>query len=174
MSGRQRLIPGTITGRALSTPGAEGCTNRDARIDRRDPHLAIAFCCGVAANLTARDQVDAISSALRARDYDRAVELTRDALKATPNDAQIWTLQGIALSRKGTTAGALEAYRRALTLSPDYIPALEGAAQLHYQAGSRDAVPLLTRLLRLRPGDPTSHAMLAGLESREGNCRGAG
>jgi Flp pilus assembly protein TadD len=127
----------------------------------------------VAANLTARDQVDAISSALRARDYDRAVELTRDALKATPNDAQIWTLQGIALSRKGDTAGALEAYRRALTLSPDYIPALEGAAQLHYQAGSRDAVPLLTRLLRLRPGDPTSHAMLAVLEYREGNCQAA-
>jgi tetratricopeptide (TPR) repeat protein len=135
--------------------------------------IAIAFCCGLAAKVTARDQADAISAALRARDYDRAVELTRDALKATPNDPQIWTLQGIALSRKGDNTGALAAYRRALTLSPDYIPALEGAAQLHYQAGSRDAVPLLTHLLRLRPGDPTSHAMLAVLEYRDGNCQAA-
>jgi tetratricopeptide (TPR) repeat protein len=117
--------------------------------------------------------VDAISSALRARDYDRAVELTRDALKTSPNDAQLWTLQGIALSRKGDHTGALAAYRRALTLSPDYIPALEGAAQLRYQAGSRDAVPLLTRLLRLRPDDPTGHAMLAVLDYRRGNCQSA-
>jgi tetratricopeptide (TPR) repeat protein len=135
--------------------------------------IVIAFCCGLAVDASPRDQVDAISSALRAHDYDRAFELTRDALKTSPNDAQIWTLQGIALSRKSDTTGALAAYRRALTLSPDYIPALEGAAQLQYQAGSREAVPLLTHLLHLRPDDPTSHAMLAVLEYRAGNCQGA-
>jgi len=135
--------------------------------------IVIAFCFGLAANASPRDQVDAITSALRAGDYDRAVQLTRDALMASPKDVQIWTLQGIALSRKGDNAGALAAYRRALTLSPDYIPALEGAAQLQYQAGSRDAVPLLRHLLRLRPDDPTSHAMLAVLEYRDGNCQTA-
>jgi tetratricopeptide (TPR) repeat protein len=135
--------------------------------------LAIALCCGFAANASPRDQADAITSALRGRDYDKAVELTREALKASPNDPQIWTLQGIALSRKGDTAGALAAYRRALALSPDYIPALEGAAQLQYQAGSRDAVPLLTHLLELRPDDPTSHAMLAVLQYRHGDCESA-
>ena len=135
--------------------------------------IAVACCLGPAANASPRDQADAITSALRARDYDKAVELTREALKASPNDPQIWTLQGIALSRKGDTSGALAAYRRALTLSPDYIPALEGAAQLQYQAGSRDAVPLLTHLLQLRPTDPTAHAMLAVLEYREGKCETA-
>ncbi len=135
--------------------------------------IAVACCLGAAANASPRDQADAITSALRARDYDKAVELTREALKASPNDPQIWTLQGIALSRKGDTSGALAAYRRALTLSPDYIPALEGAAQLQYQAGSRDAVPLLTHLLQLRPTDPTTHAMLAVLEYREGKCETA-
>ena len=135
--------------------------------------IAITFCFGLAADASAGDQVDAISSALRARDYDRAIELTRDALKGSPNDVQIWTLQGIAFSRTGDNTGALAAYRRALTLSPDYIPALEGAAQLQYQAGSRDAVPLLTHLLRLRPDDPTGHAMLAVLEYRDGNCQSA-
>lgn len=135
--------------------------------------LAIALSCGFATNASPPDQADAITSALRARDYDKAVELTREALKASPNDPQIWTLQGIALSRKGDTAGAMAAYRHALALSPDYIPALEGAAQLQYQAGSRDAVPLLTHLLKLRPDDPTSHAMLAVLQYRHGDCEAA-
>ena len=75
--------------------------------------------------------------------------------------------------RKGDGSGALTAYRRALTLSPDYIPALEGAAQLQYQAGSRDAVPPLNHLLKLRPDDPTAHAMLAVLEYRDGKCEAA-
>jgi cytochrome c-type biogenesis protein CcmH/NrfG len=134
--------------------------------------LVIALCCGLTANASGGDQVDAISAALRARDYERAVELTREALKASPNDAQLWTLQGIALARKGDNVGALAAYRHALRISPDYIPALEGAAQLEYQAGSRDAVPLLTHLLELRP-DPTSRAMLAVLYYRDGNCNAA-
>src|SRR4051794_14248260 len=103
--------------------------------------MVTVFCIGLGANAGARDQADAISSALRARDYDRALDLARDALKASPKDAQIWTLQGIALSRKGDHRGALASYRRALTLSPDYIPALQGAAELQYQAGGGDAVP---------------------------------
>jgi len=137
--------------------------------------LIIVIASGAARNASAGTggQVDVITEALRARDYERAIALTREALKASPNDAQIWTLQGIALSRKGDSTGALAAYRHALSLSPDYIPALEGAAQLQYQAGNREAVPLLTHLLQLRPGDPTSHAMLAVLEYREGHCESA-
>jgi tetratricopeptide (TPR) repeat protein len=135
--------------------------------------IAVASCLGSEAGATPRDQADAITSALRARDYDKAVELASAALKASPNDPQIWTLQGIALSRKGDASGALTAYRRALTLAPDYIPALQGAAQLQYQAGSRDAVPLLAHLLQLRPDDPTAHAMLAVLDYREGKCETA-
>src|SRR5206468_3040404 len=109
---------------------------------------------------TTKEQIEAISSALRAREFDRAVALTQAALEASPSDAQLWTLQGIALSRKGDARQALTAFHHALTLSPDYVAALEGAAQLQYQAASRDAMPLLNRLLRLRPGDQTSHAML--------------
>jgi tetratricopeptide (TPR) repeat protein len=141
--------------------------------------FAIAFgivvVCGLGsdANAGPRDQTEAVTTALRARDYDKAVELTKEALKASPNDAQLWTLQGIALSRKGDASGALAAYRHALTLSADYLPALEGAAQLQYQAGSREAVPLLTHLLQLRPNDPTAHAMLAVLDYRDGKCESA-
>src|SRR5436190_10949396 len=137
--------------------------------------LALALAASVRAGVGAatKDQIEAISSALRARDFDTAVELTRSALTASPNDAQLWTLQGIAFSRKGDSGHALAAFEHALKISPEYVAALEGAAQLHYQAGSRAAVPLLHRLLQLRPDDPTSHAMLAVLEYRDGNCQSA-
>ena len=128
---------------------------------------------GLGASDNKKDQVEAISSALRAQQFDRAVELSRSAVQNDPNDAQLWTLHGIALSNKGQTKAALTAFQQALKRSPDYIAALEGAAQLYYQTGSRRAVPLLNRLLRLRPADPTSHAMLAVLEYREGNCQNA-
>src|SRR5262249_14709788 len=52
----------------------------------------------------------------------------------------------------------------------DYLPALEGAAQIEVDAGSPGAVPLLERVLRLKPEDPTSHAMLAVLASKQGDC----
>ncbi|GAC1662402.1 MAG: hypothetical protein NVS9B4_16010 [Candidatus Acidiferrum sp.] len=101
------------------------------------------------------------------------MELSRSALQQSPNNAQLWTLHGIALTSTGDNKNALAAFHRALKISPNSIAALAGAAQIEYAAGSRNAVPLLNRLLQFRPGDPTGHAMLAVLEYRQGNCAAA-
>jgi tetratricopeptide (TPR) repeat protein len=114
-----------------------------------------------------------ISAALRARDFDKAVELSRAALQREPNNPQLWTLQGIAFASKGDSKQALAAFQQGLKIAPNNIAALAGAAQIQYQAGSQSAVPLLNRLLQLRPEDPTAYAMLAVLEYRQGNCRSA-
>jgi Flp pilus assembly protein TadD len=50
------------------------------------------------------------------------------------------------------------------------VAALAGAAQIQYEANHPEAVALLKRLLKLRPEDPTAHAMLAVLEFRQHNC----
>jgi tetratricopeptide (TPR) repeat protein len=118
-------------------------------------------------------QVDAIRAALRARKFEAAVERSRSALEQSPNDPQLWTLQGMALAGMSKRIDALQSFQRALKIDPSYLAALEGAAQLHFEAGSRRAVPLLNRVLRQRPGDPTAHAMLAVLAYREGNCQAA-
>ena len=120
-----------------------------------------------------QDPVEPISAALRAGDFDHAVELTQEALKEHPNNPQLWTLQGIAYASKGTAKEALAAFQQALKISPNNIAALAGAAQIEYQAGSQAAVPLLNHLLQVRPGDPTASAMLAVLEYRKGNCAAA-
>jgi cytochrome c-type biogenesis protein CcmH/NrfG len=70
---------------------------------------------------------------------------------------------GTGLFGKGDHKAALASYQSALKIAPDYLPALEGAAQLEYDADNASAIPLLQRVLRLRPDDLTSHAMLAVL-----------
>jgi len=52
---------------------------------------------------------------------------------------------------------------------PDYLPALEGAAQIQYEAGDPAAIPLIEHVLRLRPKDAISHGMLAVLETSRGS-----
>jgi len=122
---------------------------------------------------TAQTQSEPISSALRSGDFDKAIELSKSALKESPNNPQLWTLQAIALANKGDNKNAVAAFQQALKISPDNIAALEGASQLEYQAGNQAAIPLLNHLLQLRPDNPTAHAMLAVLEYREGNCAAA-
>jgi tetratricopeptide (TPR) repeat protein len=114
--------------------------------------------------------VEAIVSALRSGQFDHALEYLRPELKQNPKNAQLWTLQGIAFSGEGDKKEALGAFRHALEISPDYLPALEGAAQIEYESNDKDAVALLQHILLLRPGDPTSHAMLAALAYRARDC----
>ncbi len=135
--------------------------------------IVLLACQFLAFSQTPQSQIEPISSALRARDYEKAVELSRAALEASPNNAQLWTLQGIAQASRGDNKDALTAFQRALRIAPNTIAALAGAAQIEYQAGNAAAVPLLNHLLQLRPADPTAHAMLAVMEYRKGNCLAA-
>ena len=114
-----------------------------------------------------------ITTAVREGKLDQAVELADQGLRAAPNDPQLWALKGIALSGQKRTKEALSAYRHAIKISPNYLPALEGAAQIQYEAGDVEAVPLLRRVAHLRPSDQTSHAMLGTLAYKQGNCRDA-
>ena len=135
--------------------------------------VVLLFCLSRVVAQTRESPLESIRSALRAKDFDKAIELSRAALQNTPNNAQLWTLEGIALASKGESKSALSAFTQALKFSPDNIAALEGAAQIEYQAGDRGAVPLLERLLRLNPEEQVAHAMLAVLKYREGNCASA-
>ena len=130
-------------------------------------------CHSLAFSQTHEDPTEPISAALRAREFDKAVELTRSALRASAGSAQLWTLQGVAFAGKGDSKQALAAFQEALKISPNNVAALAGAAQIKYETDDQGAVPLLNRLLEVRPGDPTAHAMLAVLAYRKGDCSAA-
>src|SRR5262249_54978054 len=105
--------------------------------------------------------------------FEKALQLCHAALLQAPNNSRLWMLQGVAYAGEGRRAEARDSFRTALKISPDYLPALEQQAQLEYAAGSMAAVPTLQHILRLRPDDPTSHAMIAVLEYKHGNCPAA-
>jgi tetratricopeptide (TPR) repeat protein len=119
---------------------------------------------------TASDRVAAITSALRSGEFDKALQLIQPALQTSPKNPQLWMLLGLAHAGKRDPKAALSAYQNALKIAPDYLPALEGAAQIEYDAGDASAIPLLERVLKLRPNDPTSHAMLAVLSYKKRDC----
>lgn len=110
---------------------------------------------------------------LQAGKYDDAKVLIEHALRERPRDPRLWTLDGITLVRLNQKDHALESFRHALQLSPDYLPALEGAAQLEYEVAPDKAVPLLKKILKQRPEDRTSHAMLAEISFKNGDCEAA-
>jgi len=130
--------------------------------------LALSFSAAFAQ--TRESPTEAIASALRANEFSRAVDLSRAALKQSPHDAELWAMQGAAYAGENHKQDALASYRAALKISPDYLPALQGAVQIEYDSGSANAIPLLRHMLRLRPRDQTSHGMLAVLDYQQGNC----
>jgi tetratricopeptide (TPR) repeat protein len=136
---------------------------------RLRPLVALLWAAGLLAQTT-QDRIAAITSALSAGEFKDAVRLAQAALDQSPRDPRLWTIQGIALSAEKRRREALDAFHHALQISPDYLPALEGAAQLDYEAGSKEAVPLLQHILRLRPDDQTSHGMLGVIAYQQGDC----
>jgi tetratricopeptide (TPR) repeat protein len=118
-------------------------------------------------------QLEPITAALRAQQFDQAAQLAASALKDFPGDAHLWALRGVALASAGDSKGGVAAFQQALNISPNYLMALQGAAEIEFQVGAPDAAPLLNRLLRLRPDDPVAHAMSGVLRYRRGDCAGA-
>jgi tetratricopeptide (TPR) repeat protein len=110
---------------------------------------------------------------VRAGQYREARQMLEQAIKQSPQDAALWTLNGFALSHLGQQKEALTSYKQALKLSPDYLAALEGAAQIEFQASDQSAVPLLQKIVAIHPGDETSHAMLATLAFKRRDCKSA-
>jgi tetratricopeptide (TPR) repeat protein len=147
-------------------------TTEHARRKTRIVLAPIFFLCVAFAQTTA-DRIGPITLALRSREFDKALELLHVALQESPRDPYLWTLQGVAFAGQGLKREAFASFRSALKISPDDVPALEGAAQVEYEAGNAAAIPLLQHLLRLRPNDPTSHGMLAVLEYQQGRCGAA-
>jgi Flp pilus assembly protein TadD len=59
--------------------------------------VILGLCSCVVLSAQATGGVEAIRAALRARNFAEAVERSRAAMRPTPNDPQVWTLNGLAL-----------------------------------------------------------------------------
>jgi tetratricopeptide (TPR) repeat protein len=134
--------------------------------------IFLIFAGGILAQ-TLAERTDAVAAALQNHEFEKALELLRPALKDFPGNSQFWAMQGVAYSGLRNQKAARASFQKSLQISPDNIPALQGAAQIEFDAGSAAGIPLLQHLLHLRPKDATSHAMLAVLEYQQGKCDAA-
>src|SRR5579863_5583060 len=73
---------------------------------------------------TSNELPGSITSALQGRDFQRALQLLGPALEKSPRNPQLWMFQGLAYSGGGDSKSALTSYKHAITISPDYLPAL--------------------------------------------------
>src|SRR5262249_34642583 len=135
--------------------------------------LSLALSLAAGAQTGASGVERSIEAALGARNFSEAYQLSRSAVADSPTNPKLLALEAYALMGLGRPSEALNAYNRALKVSPDYLPALEGAAQLEYDARSKRAAVLLERILKLRPDEPRAHAMLAVVDYRGHDCASA-
>lgn len=132
--------------------------------------IVVVFLISLAFAQSLNDQATQIGAALQLNQFDRALELLRLALQKFPASDELWTMQGVAYAGRGQKKEALDSFLKALKISPNNIQALHAAIQIQYDNGDARAIPLLEHLLRLRPEESMSHAMLAVLEYQQGKC----
>ncbi len=117
--------------------------------------------------------LQSIESLIRSKQYGEALQATQSMLRHAPQDYHLWALEGIVLSLQGNDQPALDAFDKALSISPNYTAALKGEAQLLYRTRDKRAIPILERILTRDPKDLTAHEMLAMVEEKQGDCSGA-
>lgn len=114
-----------------------------------------------------------VIEALTAGQHQRAVELLEALLEQDPNDHALLTLRGIALNRIGRPEEALASYRTALERAPEYLAALQGAAEIEFQRRDPKARSRLEKAIAIHAQNPTAHAMLGVLAFERDECPAA-
>jgi Flp pilus assembly protein TadD len=120
------------------------------------------------------DNVEAILEIARARISEKqgfyAIQPLRQASRLAPKDWRPHSLLGVALEQSLRPAEALEAYDKALSLSPENPSVLSNLAMYHASRGERAQAEALLRRAVVRP-DATVRvrqnlALVLGLEGR--------
>ncbi len=127
----------------------------------------------LAAALPAATDLQSVIAALRAHDYQGALALSKQLGPSNAGDPRVPFLEGMANEGLNNKAEALRNYQSALKLKSDFLPALKAEAQLEYAEGIPAASRTLRRILNLEPADQVSHAMLAAVAYKAGDCPSA-
>lgn len=117
--------------------------------------------------------IEEVVRALREQRFGAAHGLLQPLLARQPSNARMLALDGMALAGMRQTAASLRQYDRALAVTPDFLPALLGKAEVQYQTSATGAATTLRRVLAIDAENVTAHAMLASLDFARKDCRQA-
>jgi Flp pilus assembly protein TadD len=113
--------------------------------------------------------VDVASDALDAGRAEEALPLLKQAVEASPGDAEVHNSYGFALVAVGRVAEAIAQFRTAIGSSPDYPDAHMNLASALAQSGqSGEVVAEFRKALALRPDYPEAQAGLGSVLADSG------
>jgi pentatricopeptide repeat protein len=102
------------------------------------------------------------------RNYDKAVEYFNESIKVRPHPKTLSNL-GSTYRRMGKNAMAIDAYRRALELNPEYALAFFGVGVVYADEGrDADAFKVYERALELDPYSAEVYTNIGVLRARRG------
>ena len=108
------------------------------------------------------------------RDLQGAMSLLDATLEKNPKLYEAWQLKGVLLGAQGDANAATEAYRKALEIKPDYLPAHSALVTRSLEAGNLDeAGKQLEALKKVAPTHPQTSYLQAQLLYRQKNFKAA-
>ena len=165
--GNREGKPGGETPRATGPPGAGLRLGRARRV-RVVLALAVAVL-ALSANAPAQAPRDVIE-ALSRGENQQALQLLAPLLDQQPRNYALLTLRGIALTGVGQPDEALKSFHAALAAKPDYLAALQGAAEIEFHRKDPQAQARLEKTIALQPDNATAHTMLGVLAFEQQDC----
>ena len=103
----------------------------------------------------------------------RLLEQIELGLKQQPSNPRLLAARGLALERLNRDRDALQSFEKSLAISPKFLIALEGAAEITYRTHDPKATDYLSRILQQDPQNAAAHGMAGALAFEEHDCPAA-
>ena len=94
-------------------------------------------------------------------------------LKQQPSNPRLLAARGLALERLNRDQDALQSFEKSLAISPKFLIALEGAAEITYRTHDPKTTDYLSRILQQDPQNAAAHGMAGALAFEEHDCPAA-
>jgi tetratricopeptide (TPR) repeat protein len=153
--------------RAQGAGVAPGCPV--SRWNRSSLFLLIAICLSLPrSSLSQPGGYAQAESLVRNHEWDDGLAVVLQLLKSDPRNTKDLNLAGLALTGKGDIAKADEYFKKALLVSPGFVPALKNLAINEFNQKQYDAAQKhLLAAVKEAPGDPVVRLYLGEIAYRE-------
>src|SRR5665213_1310727 len=129
---------------------------------------------GFGSNIQNARLARAAELALQRGDRALALDYAQRAVRAAPNDPQLWFLFGYAARLDGKLGISAEAFTRGLRLQPSSLQGMSGLAQTYSQMGrTAEAERLLKQVIASNPDQRDDLLILGDISMRSGDYTGA-
>ena len=122
----------------------------------------------------AREKLEQVQTLAAKRNIDNSMAHIRNLIEADPNDPVLYFKLGNLYNDRGKLDEAIGSYRRALSLKPDYIQAMNGLAIVHAKKGEYgEAIELFKKIIVHDRDNPAPYYNIACTYAKENNKKEA-